>query len=355
MIVKNEELTLPRCLESLKGFFDEIIIVDTGSADDTKAIAERFGAKVFDFTWIDDFSAARNFSFSKATSDYIFWIDADDVIDQANMKKFRILKERLTPETGKSCYMMYYDTVFDKNGECTFKYYRERMVKRSAGLRWNDAVHETLTYAADREETDIEIRHLKTGEDHTPRNLRILEHMKATRPLSPRESYYLSRELRFAGRFEEALAEALEFLDNPGGWYVNKIAACRDIAVCYRNLGQIEHILPVLFRSFEFGMPAAETCCAVGNEYFEKQRLDEAIFWYRAALLIEPDYGSGAFIESDFYGFIPNIQLCVCYYRKNDRKLAVFHNEEAARFKPDSTAVEHNRKLFSAENFSINA
>ena len=76
MIVKDEETVLPRCLESVQGLFDEIVVIDTGSTDQTREIARSFGAEVFDFQWRDDFSVARNFSFSKATGDYLFWMDA---------------------------------------------------------------------------------------------------------------------------------------------------------------------------------------------------------------------------------------------------------------------------------------
>ena len=92
MIVKNEESVLERCLDSVADLVDEIIIVDTGSTDRTKEIATRYTDKIYDFKWIDDFSAARNFSFSKATMDYIYVADADEVIDDENSKKFKILK-----------------------------------------------------------------------------------------------------------------------------------------------------------------------------------------------------------------------------------------------------------------------
>ena len=87
MIVKNEEAVLARCLESIKDAVDEIIIVDTGSTDHTKEIAEKYTDLVYDFPWINDFSAARNFSFSKASKDYIMWLDADDVVTEENQKK----------------------------------------------------------------------------------------------------------------------------------------------------------------------------------------------------------------------------------------------------------------------------
>ena len=64
MIVKNEEAVLERCLESLKGLFEEIVIVDTGSTDSTKEIATKYTDKIYDFQWINDFAAARNYAFS---------------------------------------------------------------------------------------------------------------------------------------------------------------------------------------------------------------------------------------------------------------------------------------------------
>ena len=95
MIVKNEELVLGRCLNSIKNLVDEIIIVDTGSTDKTKEIAALYTDKIYDFRWINDFSAARNYSFSKATKDYIMWLDADDVLLEEDQMKLEDLKENL--------------------------------------------------------------------------------------------------------------------------------------------------------------------------------------------------------------------------------------------------------------------
>ena len=81
MIVKNEEKILDRCLSGLADLMDEIIVVDTGSTDRTKEIAAKYTDKIYDFKWINDFSAARNYAFSKATRDYIYSADADEVLD----------------------------------------------------------------------------------------------------------------------------------------------------------------------------------------------------------------------------------------------------------------------------------
>ena len=104
MIVKNEEANLAACLQPVAKLFDEIIVVDTGSTDRTKECARRFGAKVFDFIWVDSFAAARNESLRHATGHWILWLDADDRLDETNLPKLRRLLAEL-PEDN-SCYMM---------------------------------------------------------------------------------------------------------------------------------------------------------------------------------------------------------------------------------------------------------
>ena len=89
MIAKNEEKWLEQCLNSVKDIVDEIIIVDTGSTDKTKGIAKKFDAKIFDFKWVDDFSAARNESIRHATKDWILVLDADEVIEKKDIDKIK--------------------------------------------------------------------------------------------------------------------------------------------------------------------------------------------------------------------------------------------------------------------------
>jgi len=95
VIARDEQNNLPSCLESVRGIFDEIVVVDTGSVDRTKEIAREFGARVYDFAWINDFAAARNEALAHATGDYAFWLDADDVLDPPEREKLRALLDGL--------------------------------------------------------------------------------------------------------------------------------------------------------------------------------------------------------------------------------------------------------------------
>ena len=97
IITKNESSHMARCLASAKPVVDEIIVVDTGSSDETKDMALVFGAKLFDFAWVDDFSKARNFSLSKASGDWILVLDADEALSSTDYEEFRRLLKECRP------------------------------------------------------------------------------------------------------------------------------------------------------------------------------------------------------------------------------------------------------------------
>lgn len=86
LIVKNEADNIGRCLDSIKDISNEIIVVDTGSTDNTKEIALKIGAKIFDYQWDNNFSKAKNYALSKATGDWIVFPDADEYLDANSLK-----------------------------------------------------------------------------------------------------------------------------------------------------------------------------------------------------------------------------------------------------------------------------
>ena len=91
LIVRDNERTLPACLESIRPWVDELAVVDTGSVDSTPQIARQFGARLGFFPWVDDFSAARNASFDLAQGEWLFWMDSDDVLPPASGRRLRQL------------------------------------------------------------------------------------------------------------------------------------------------------------------------------------------------------------------------------------------------------------------------
>ena len=345
MIVKNEEDVLARCLDSAAELVDEIVIVDTGSTDRTREIAARYTDKIFDFPWRDDFAAARNESFSHATMDYCLWLDADDVLLEEDQEKFQALKEGLDP--GVSVVMAPYHTGFDESGRVTFSYYRERLIKNRAGMGWVGAVHEVVPSVGTVLYGDFAVTHKKARPSDPDRNLRIYEgQLAAGQELEPRQQFYYGRELYYHKRCEEALTVFEAFLEEGRGWVENNIDACCHCAYCHRELGHEQAALAALLRTFTYDWPRAEVCCDIGRWFFQKEQFRQAAYWYTLALTCNRDDRRGSFVSPDCYGYLPCIQLCVCYSRLGDAKRAEAFNELAASFKPDSPAVQHNRGIF---------
>ena len=347
MIVKNEEDVLERCLESAAGLADEIIIVDTGPIDRTREIAARFTDRIFDFPWQDDFSAARNESFSHASMDYCLWLDADDLLLEEDQTAFLALKETLDPDV--SVVMAPYRTGFDAAGRTTFSYYRERLIKNRAGMRWTGAVHEVVTPIGKVLYADFAVTHRKVRPSDPDRNLRIYQTQLAMgKELEPRQQFYYGRELYYHHRWEEALKVFEGFLAEGRGWVENNIDACCHCAYCREELNQPDQALEALFHTFVYDRPRAEICCEIGRWFFQREQYRQAAYWYALALTCVRDDRRGGFVSPDCYGYLPCIQLCVCYSRLGDRKKAEAFNELAASFKPDSPAVLHNRAIFQS-------
>lgn len=345
MIVKNEEDTLARCLDSVKDIVDEIVIVDTGSTDRTKEIALHYTEKIYDFKWINDFSAARNYSYKQATMEYIMWLDADDVILPEDQGKLLELKDNRLNSLIDGV-MMKYNTAFDQKGNVTFSYYRERITKRERGFEWKEPVHECIQLYGNIINVDIAITHRKIKASDPGRNLKIYEEIVKTGTLSPRGIYYYARELRENNRFEEAIGYFNEFLQSGKGWVEDNIGACTELAKCYWALGDSINRLNSLLRSFHYDTPRAEVCCDIGYFFKEKKEYDRAIFWFELVLNLKKPKDCWGFVLEDTWGYIPCIELCVCHYEKGDLTKAIFYNNLAGKYKPNDSSFLINKELF---------
>lgn len=347
MIVKNEELVLKRCLESVKDIVDEIIIVDTGSTDNTKKIALDYTDKIYDFKWVNDFSKARNYSFSKATKEYILWLDADDILLDEDKNKFLNLKVNLSKKI--DIVMMNYNVGFDENGNVNFSYYRERLLKRSKNYTWKSPIHEVIEPYGNILYSDASITHKKEKAADSTRNLDIFESMlKQNIKLDSRQKYYYARELMYHEDYNKAIKLLNEVILDSNTWLENKINACLDLSNCYRNIGDSNSELIALLKSFTLDKPRAEITCSIGIYFMIRKEYKIAIYWFKQTLSIKANTKTGAFCNLDYYEFIPYINLCYCYYNLNSLKLAYRYNEKAGKIKPKSNLYLYNKELLDS-------
>lgn len=345
MIVKDEQMHIARCLDSIAELVDEIIIVDTGSADRTVEIASGYTSKVYSYPWKDDFADARNYSFSKASMDYCMWMDADDILEESQREPFLQLKQTLSQDV--DIVMMKYHTSFDEAGKPSFSYYRERWIKNCSQYHWVGAVHEVIPLSGTIIYSDLAICHKKMIAKDPNRNLSIYQKMLTEGTLlEPRQQYYYGRELYYHKQYQEAVSVLEQFLLSEEGWIENKIEACSICADCYYHLGQEQSALNTLLRSMGFDLPRAELCCEIGKYFLEHKNYHTAVYWYEMALSRPKNEYSGGFILPDCYDYIPLLQLCVCFDKMGDHTKAKEYNERAGACKPYSKAYLYNKQYF---------
>ena len=343
MIVRDEEDVLARCLESVREAVDEIIIVDTGSVDGTREVAERYTDKIYEFPWIDDFSAARNYGIEKAAKEFCMWLDADDVILPEEVEKIKRLKTILPSNT--DTVMMKYAVAFDEWGRPTLTCYRERILRNCAQCRFRGRVHEAIVPFGNILYEDIQIEHRKTRIADTGRNLRIYERMyREGRILEPRETYYYGRELFDHGRWRDAKKKFKKFLEMPGGWIEDKKEASRLLAYCYFAQEKRGKGMRTLLRALEYGQPRPELCCDLGKYFFEREEWENAIYWYEQAL--REDVERIGFSQENCRGYLPCIQLCVCWYQLENYEKALHYHQEAGRWNPKGEEYLKNVPFF---------
>ena len=291
MIVKNEEKVLARCLDSLVGLGEELIIVDTGSEDKTKEIAKKYTDKVYDFTWTGNFSDARNFSFSKANCDYIYSADADEVLDEENRNKFLALKEVLEPESEVEIVQMYYGNQLSQDSIYNFdKEYRPKLYKRLRKFMWQEPIHEAVRLEPVVFDSDIVIWHKPHGQ-HGARDLAYFEKMLENGEiLSDRIRDIYLRELYFVGQKHNLekghfyLAHISES-ENPESDVFQKAIAilCKEA----RLRGCDSDVLKYSLKGVA-SVGSSELCMELGHYFYEKEEWSEAVIWYYNAAYETP-------------------------------------------------------------------
>ena len=143
-IVKNNAEDLKISLQSLKDFVDEIIVIDTGSTDDTVEVSKNFGAKVFFKAWQDDFSAARNFALEKSSGDWIIFLDADEFFSAQTAKNIPFVIERAAQFNQNAVQVFLINIDKDDGNKIQDTNYVVRIMKKISELHYVGKIHEEL-------------------------------------------------------------------------------------------------------------------------------------------------------------------------------------------------------------------
>jgi glycosyltransferase involved in cell wall biosynthesis len=209
MIVKNAESTIERCLESVKGLVDEIVVVDTGSNDNTITIVEKYpNILLYKFNWCEDFSEARNYSIDKTSGDYVLVLDSDEYIVDGTRKDLELIMEQ------KLIGRMLICSNFNKDNQIYISNeYVSRFFPRE--VKYVGIIHEQLNSSIPNVKMNLTVKHDGYFETNkSKRNIPLL--VKAIKE-NPTDSYYfyqLGKELRISGRFEEAYLFLKKSYDN---------------------------------------------------------------------------------------------------------------------------------------------
>lgn len=361
VIAKNEEKNVARLLDSVQGCFDEIIFVDTGSTDKTKDIAATYNCKIYDFEWINDFAAARNFAFSRVSCDYVCWMDLDDCLK--NREAF--IQWRDYAMEFADVWFATYNYALDANGEPIIKFIRERVFKVGKDVVWQYPIHEGIVAPMHLSKdmvpnTSWSINHLRDAQDiiaDKSRNITILEKLKEENKLDARLKFYYGKELYESGKaydsitaFDFALADAkLEQHDRALSYQYAAYAAiqCGDNIkpemTAEKNMFY-DKALEYCFDGIKFDPTRAEFHVIVGDTYLKKQDLARAIPFYAAAKACRFTKQANTAFEGAIYSFVdcyglnPSMQLAKILVHmgkieeaKSEIKecIALYNNQEA--------------------------
>lgn len=349
MIVKNEEKYITMCLENAINLVDEVILVDTGSEDNTIKLAQSFGdkVKVFNYKWNDNFSEARNFSLEKATGDWILMLDADEKII-CDIEKFK----DIISKSEKDGYII---PLYNIVGNGGFDY-SEVYIKifKNTGHRYKGAIHEQL---------DIEFNTIEAinqsickiihygymssqleAKDKTKRNLSILMREYKKNPSDPFISYNLGSTYFVDHKYSKALKYF--FISNKilkdkfanSAFFYEKDMMSR-ISQCLLEMKEYDNCIIFLenLLSEEDYINYTDLYYFLGECYFKKKNFQNAIKNYKRCILIgeRRDYISRQGIGS----YIPLLKIAEIYAKQNKVMEATRYYMEAI-FNPNNVAKQ---------------
>jgi tetratricopeptide (TPR) repeat protein len=244
----------------------------------------------------------------------VLWLDADDAVPPDVQAAIRVAKHETLTDSLDAITTPYRFLSAAEDGECTFSYHRERLVRRVPELRWVGAVHEVLMIPGSRivHRTDLYIEHhldLTKRASKSSRNLRIIERAVQAGDRSSRTLYYYACELRDARRDAEALDMYAAYLQDPGaGW--EQYTALLSMSECSGRLGRAEEMVEHLYAAVRLDPSRAEAFLRLGGPYFKRKEWAKALPFYSAAAMAEePTQG---FVSPPDYTWRPLDYISVC-------------------------------------------
>ena len=317
MIVRNEERTIGRVLACARSFCDQMVVVDTGSDDQTVRIARDSGAEVHHQAWTQDFSAARNFALSRCTGEWMIWLDADDVVTPSACRAISGLKHSVLNEPSLHKVLASYHLTWDEAGRPVDRFDRERLVRRSEHIRWVGPVHEMLVNVppGSVQAADVFVEHRPHPDNMARkkgRNLAIFERWINVGDTSPHLMYQYGCELHWSDRYLEAarafesyLSRVRDTEDITGEQYLALIKA----GECCSMAGELGRGLAHLESAMVLDPRRAEAATMAGELYQHMGRLREAEARLTFAAGLEVPPYDGRYVYPWFYGERPRQAL----------------------------------------------
>jgi glycosyltransferase involved in cell wall biosynthesis len=347
MIAKNEAPRIGEALKCASKVCDELIVVDTGSEDNTRAIAQQNNAKVFDFEWSDDFSAARNYALLQSTCDWCLILDADDQISDADIAAIQKLKETVLTDDLDGVFTTY-QYSFD-GLRCTYEFVIQRFVRRASGAMWKRPIHEYIEYPDPnrvRYRPDICIQHYPEGKNRNDRSMhiRILKNAIDGGDTSARTAFYYANELRDNGQYIAAIEAYNKFNTLPDGAQWERYHAHLSIYRCHIALGESEFARAAASRAILHDPSRAEGYVNLGLVEYNRNNWAAAIPLFEAALhCTKPTSG---FLNAEMYSWFPYDCLSICYFKTGDFRKAIECASKSLPENPDRARVASNIQFY---------
>lgn len=342
MIARDDADVIGRSLASAAPVCDELIVVDTGSTDATRAIAERHGATVYEVPWKDDFSAARNESFQRCSGDWILWLDPEDVVPESSQRALVILKRELTPDID-GVFCPFHDR-FGDDGRPRLTFIRERFLRRAAGRRWEGQAYEQVSVAPDRTMLfeGFVIEHRPSAEREArdmDRRVTIVSEKVAASDRSPRMLVFFANELMYHQRFFEASEAYSQYLDAESRGE-HRYWAQLSRAECLLVIGDHDGGREALLQAIGEDPSRAEAYVALGRRHFAADEWPETLPLMRAATAAtRPRFG---FMREPDYSYAPWDYLSVCYERLERMSEALEAAQHGLSGNPEGARVRSN-------------